>query len=225
MGIKARIDSQVLDQILDEQNGVLTRGQALRVGLTDQALRHRLRDGGPWSGLLPSVYMAASGTPALPQLFMAAQLYGGSGSVITGSMVLKWHGIWHPEESVVDVLIPADRKRRSTEFVRIHRTTRLPERVWRVGAVRFALPERAVADTVTHLRSLRDVRAVVASAAQRRKCTIPALVRELNEGRHQGSANFRAALADVVAGIRSAAEADLKDIVANRICRRPCSIR
>lgn len=202
-----------LEGTLRRQYDIITRSQALSAGLTPNALHHRLRKGASWSDVLPSVYMAATGTPTPHQRLMAAQLYGGSGSVITGTMALARHGIWHPDGSAVDVLIPAERKRRDADFVRILRTTRMPERVWCDGALQFALASRAVADTALHLPSLRDVREVVASAVQRRRCTIGDLTRELRDGPCQGSANLRTALSDVVAGVRSTAEADLKDVL------------
>ena len=74
-------------------------------------------------------------------------------------------------------------------------------------------PPRAVADAVRDLSSLRDVRAVVADAVQRGRCTVPDLAAELTAGPNVGSVLFREALADVADGIRSAAEGDLKDLL------------
>jgi hypothetical protein len=70
-----------------------------------------------------------------------------------------------------------------------------------------------VADTARGLTSLRDVRAVVADAVQRRACQVRDLAAELDAGPKSGSALFRMALADVAEGIRSVAEADLKDLL------------
>jgi len=78
----------------------------------------------------------------------------------------------------------------------------------------YALPARAVADTVRDLTSLRDVRAMVADAVQRSACTVPDLSAELDHGQSVGSKLFREALADVADGIRSTAEGDLKDLLA-----------
>jgi len=90
----------------------------------------------------------------------------------------------------------------------------MPKRVWRFGPLSYALPARAVADTVRSLTSLRDVRAIVADAVQRRACTVPDLSEELNNGSTVGSKLFREALTDVAEGIHSAAEGDLKDLLA-----------
>jgi hypothetical protein len=193
---------------------VISRRQALAAGVTDNALRHRLRPGGPWRALLPGVYMAATGAPTTLQQEMAALLYAGPGSVITGPAALRSHHIRTEVTEIVDVLVPAARQRRDTGFVRLYRTIRMPDRIWEAGPVRYVMPARAVADAVREMASLRDVRAVVADAVQRRQCAIRDLTGELGAGPAKGSVLFRTALADVADGIRSAAEGDLRDLLA-----------
>jgi len=182
-------------------------------GITAGALRHRLRPGGPWHTLLPGVYLAMTGTPTPLQQEMAALLHAGPGSLITGPAALRCHHIGTAEPDLIDVLVPATRQRYDAGFVRLHRTARMPERIWERGPIRYVPPARAVADTARGLTSLRDVRAVVASAVQRRACQVRDLVAELAAGPATGSALFRMALADVADGIRSTAEADLKDLL------------
>ena len=69
---------------------------------------------------------------------------------------------------MVDVLIPWNRKRQSIGFVRVHRTRRMPERMYVTGPIRFAKPARAVADAARSLTRFDDVRQVVCDAVQRR---------------------------------------------------------
>jgi hypothetical protein len=192
---------------------VIARHQALAVGVTPGALRHRLRAGGPWRTLLPGVYIALTGTPTTLQQEMAALLYAGPGSVITGPAALRCHHIRGPSADIIDVLVPATRRPRDAAFVRPHRTTRMPGRIWQAGPLRYAAPPRAVADAVRDMTSLRDVRAVVADAVQRGHCRVLDLYDELIAGSNKGSTFFREALTDVADGIRSAAEADLKDLL------------
>ena len=192
---------------------VIARHQALAVGVTPGVLRHRLRAGGRWRTLLPGVYIALTGTPTTLQQEMAALLYAGPGSVITGPAALRCHHIRGPSADLVDVLVPATRRPRDAAFVRLHRTTRMPGRIWQAGPLRYAAPPRAVADAVRDMTSLRDVRAVVADAVQRGHCRVLDLYDELIAGSNKGSAFFREALTDVADGIRSAAEADLKDLL------------
>ena len=141
-------------------------------------------------------------------------LYAGRGSVITGLAAVRHHHIRGPVAEFIDVLIPASRKRRDAAFVRVHRTTHLPTRAWQLGPLHYALPARAVADAVRDLTSLRDVRAMVADAVQRGHCNVADLSTELSVGPSVGSKLFREALTDVADGIRSAAEGDLKDLLA-----------
>jgi hypothetical protein len=213
MAPSTRIDRDALARTLDHQLYVITREQAVTVGVTRHALRHRLRSGGPWQGLLPGVYLATTGTPTPIQQEMAAMLYAGPDSVVTGLAAVRQHHIRGPVTELIDVLVPASRRRRDADFVRLHRTTHLPTRVWQLGPLRYALPARAVADAVRDLTSLRDVRAMVADAVQRSHCRVPDLSTELNAGPSVGSKLFREALTDVADGIRSAAEGDLKDLL------------
>ena len=85
--------------------------------------------------------------------------------------------------------------------------------------MRLVLPARAVADTAWLLSDVRDVRAVVADAVQRGRCTVPELAGELRDGPVRDSARFRSVLAEVAEGIRSTAEGDLRDLI--RTARLP----
>jgi hypothetical protein len=203
-----------LAELLDRQLSVATRGQLLTLGLKDNAVQYRVRAGGPWQTLLPGVYLAATGVPSFPQKEMAALLYAGPGSLITGPVALMHHSIRsNASDGIVDVLIPIERQRASTGFARLHRTARMPERTCSAGPVRLALAPRAVADTVRLLSDLRDVRAVVADAVQLGRCSLGELAGELSGGPVRGSALFRSALAEVADGVRSTAEADLRDLI------------
>jgi hypothetical protein len=214
----ARLDS--LDELLDKQLSVVSRGQLLTLGMTDKVMQYRVRVGGPWQVLLPGVYLGASGTPRLVQKEMAALLYAGPGSLITGPIALMHHSIRSERDlDTIDVLVPVERQRRSAGFARLQRTARMPARITSSGPVRLALVPRAVADTVRQLTSLKDVRAVVADAVQLGRCMVSELAHELNTGPVRGSAMLRLVLAEVAEGIRSTAEGDLRDLI--RLARLP----
>jgi hypothetical protein len=203
-----------IGRTLEQQIELITREQALSAGLSRHGLQHRLRSGGPWRPLLPGVYLATTGTPTIIQQEMAAILYAGSGSVITGPAALRYHHFRSQPSTLTDILVPATRQRRDVAFVRLHRTARMPVRIWELGPLRYAPPARAVADAVRALTSLREVRAVVADGVQRGRCQVQDLYLELTAGPSIGSALFREALSDVADGIRSTAEGDLKDLLA-----------
>jgi hypothetical protein len=196
MPVTVRING--LGELLDQQFSVASRAQLLELGMKDTAVRWRIRAGGPWQTLLPGVYLGLTGAPNLLQKEMAALLYAGPGSLVTGPVALMHHGLRSPVAlETVDLLVPAGRQRYSTGFVRLHRTYRLPSRFVASGPVRFVPVARAVADTARMLPDVREVRAVVADAVQRGRCTV----------------------ADLAAGIRSAAEGDLRHVI--RAARLP----
>jgi hypothetical protein len=202
-----------LGGLLTKQHRVVTRAQALAAGMTQSALRHRLRDGGPWQVLLPGVYLAATGVASVDQREMAALLYGGPESMVTGLAALWRHGVRAPRADAVDILIPARRARRDSGFVRVHRTTRMPDQVFTMRGLRYAPPARAVADAVRLMTGIQDVRAVVADSVQRGKCPPGRLAEELSGGPLQGSARLRQVLGEIAAGIRSVTEAELRDLI------------
>ena len=89
----------------------------------------------------------------------------------------------------------------------------MPRWVWGSHGRRYALPDRAVADTARLLTDLREVRALVGYAVQDRHCAIDQLARELRLGGRANGALLRRVIAEVTAGVRSAPEAELRDLI------------
>jgi very-short-patch-repair endonuclease len=181
--------------------------------MTQAALVHRLRRGGPWRKLLPGVYLAATGAATRDQADMAALLYAGPSSVLTGAAALRHHRVRGVEPKIIDVLVPLRTRRQSIAFVRVHHSGRMPEQVCVIGEIRFAMVARAVADAARAVGGLREARSVVASAVQQGRCPIALLATELEQGPIRGSASLRSALAEVAEGIRSVAEGDCRDLL------------
>lgn len=205
-------DGQI-ERLNISQRGVLSRMQALSAGVTPNALQHRIRPGGKWQRMLPGVYLTVTGEPTWEQKAMAAMLYAGEDSLITGLAAVRYYKIRAPETELIDVLVPATRQRASRNFAVLHRTRRMPDGQVCDLALRFAPVPRAVADAVWGLSALADARTVVASAVQQRKCTVADLAKELADGPVRGSARLRAVLAEVADGIRSAAEAEFRKLI------------
>jgi hypothetical protein len=217
MGRTALYDRKALAGLLEVQHGVVTRSQARSCAMSQAALWHRIRPEGRWRVLLPGVYLSYTGVATVNQRKMAALLYAGRGSVITGPAALIAHGMRAPQAAlaagVVDVLVPAERRRRDYGFVRVRRTSRMPAIVFRVGCLQYVPPARAVADTALGLREVGEVRAVVAGAVQSGKTGIADLADELAKGPVAHSALFRLVLAEVADGVRSVAEAELRALI------------
>src|SRR5271165_5428771 len=120
------LDDRDVAWLLASQRGVLSRSQAFACGITANGIQHRSRPGGPWRRLLPGIYLTTTGEPSRDQLLMAASVYAGPISMITGPAALPIHNIQPPKTRVVDVLVPAVRQRASRAFVAIHRTHQMP---------------------------------------------------------------------------------------------------
>ncbi len=215
-------DDRYIEWLLASQRGVLSRPQALAGGVTTRhGLEHRLRPGGPWQRLLPGVYLTVTGQPSFEQLQVAALLYAGAKSFITGSAALTFYGIRGPRTKAIDVLVPADHSVVSRSFVVVNRTRRLPVSWHHDLTLRYVVPARATADAVRTMRRLDDARTVVASAVQQHLCTVGELAAELAERHRPGDALLRTVLTEVAAGIRSAPEGDLRELIANSSLPEP----
>jgi hypothetical protein len=213
MPVRSVYDRVGLERLIRRQYGLVTRQQALECGMTEKALRCVLGKPGGWQVLLPGVYLTVRGTPTVDQRDKAALLYAGKGSVITGIAALRRHNVRCAETDVTDVLIPANVHRKSTGFVRVLRSDRMPETYWTEAGMRIAYLPRAVGDAARGSRDFREVQALVCAVIQQTSCTVPHLIKELNAGPTIGSRLFRAALAEVSDGVRSTAEGDLKRLV------------
>jgi hypothetical protein len=207
------IDHQALAAVLGHQHNLISRLQALRCGPTDDAILHRIRAGGPWQRLLPGVYLALTGGPTARQKATAALLYAGPKSVLTGYAALHEMGVSRVVPSSVEVLTPHSQKRQSTGFVTIYRTRRMPVAFRTEGAVRYVLAPRATADAARGAADLREARAVVAGAVQQGRCPPSFLVTELAEGPRKNSGFLRVVVGEVVAGVRSVAEGEFRDLI------------
>ena len=210
-------EPRALQEVIGRQNSVVTRAQTLRAGLTRHALRHRLRDDGSWRVLLPGVYLTLSGVPTQAQRETAALLYAGPHAMITGAAALRFYEfrqIPGHDSDVVDILISTQFKRSSVDYVRVHRTAHMP-RMWANGPAgrRYAYPARAVVDTARWLTDLREVRALVGDAVQNRHCAVAQLSDELRTGGTPNGALLRKVIEEVTAGVRSAPEAELRDLI------------
>jgi hypothetical protein len=115
---------------------------------------------------------------------------------------------------LIQVLVPRCRKLAAVAHVCPIRTHRLDHRGRTLNGLPVASAPRAVLDAARACRSERQVRAMMAEAVQSRHCTIDHLRRELDTGPRQGSALARRVLYELVSGVRSAPEAEARELLA-----------
>jgi hypothetical protein len=126
----------------------------------------------------------------------------------------RLHGLQRvPAHDQVHVLVPHERRRRSEGFLLVERTGRMLPAVSRDG-IRCAPLVRALIDGARRLDRIDEVRALLCEAVQLRWVTVPALRAELEAGSARGSALVRTVIVELEDGIRSAAEAWQRELVA-----------
>jgi hypothetical protein len=194
----APYDKKALADLLRRQDGLVGRPQTADCGMTNSAVRHRIRPDGPWQVVLPGVYLCNGGVMSGSQRDMAAFLYAGKygrdALAVTGPAALAWHGIRASPAEHVDVLVRSQCRRRDVGFARLHPTAVTPAVAFRDGALVYAPEPRAIADTVRQLGGSAEIRAVVAAGVQQGKVEIWQLAEELKHGSSWRSARLRAAL-------------------------------
>jgi hypothetical protein len=213
MGIRAAYDRERLAHLLRSQHNVVTRRQLIECGMTRSAIQHRVGTDGRWRIIVPGVYAASDGSVSAQQREMAALLYAGPAGVITGPFAVRHYGLVASGPDYIDVLVPVHVRRQNVRFVRLIRTARMPEKIYRTGPIRITGAGRAVADAVRGYRDINDARSVICAAIQKQQCSLEELATELSEGPKRGSALLLRGLRYAARGIWSAAEGELMDLI------------
>jgi hypothetical protein len=191
-------------------HGVVRAADLEELGVPQPTIYRRCRANGPWRRLLPGVILLSNGEPTATQLVAAALVFGGPGSMVTGLWAGRRYGISPgPAPDSVHLLVPMGRQIRAAGFVVPERTIRLPEPVPRDGLA-LAPPVRACLDAARRLRDPREVTELLSAALRQGLCSLGELVTELSVGSQRGSATPRRVLAELGAGVRSAAELDAR---------------
>jgi hypothetical protein len=158
---------------------------------------------------LPGIVLLNSAEPTRHQLVDAALLFGTPDAVVTGAESCRRQGLrcLPGGDARVHLLVPDERKVKSSDFVVVERTVRLPGPVVRDG-LPLAPLVRAVRDGCRRSRAFDPVSALVTEAVQRGKVNPHHLRRELGEGSHRGTAVPREVLGKVLRGARPVTEID-----------------
>lgn len=197
--------SQALLRLANAQEDVVTREQALALGLSRHTLS-RLIVQRQWQRLVPGLFLLHSGAILWPSLAWGGVLLGGEGARLGGSAAGYAHGLMDDPPDPILVFVPHDviaRRRAHWDFVR--------ERPGARSASTTGSPPRTlVADTVLDLcesTSPRVVEDLVTRAVQRRLVTPRLLLRALSgRSRHSCRGLLVELLTDVGVGAESPLE-------------------
>lgn len=209
---RARVDwNAVCDAAPD---GLILVRDLLALGVPSSTIVFRCRKvGGTWWRPLLGLVALARGTLTVRQRLVGALLAAGNDAVVTGLAACRLHGLERvPDHEHVHVLIRHGNRRRSEDFLLVERTTRMPTtRV--LDGIRCATLARALVDGARRLTRIDEVRALLCEAVQRRMVTVSALREEVEAGSCRGAALVRAVIVELEDGIRSAAEAWLRELL------------
>ncbi|GAB3708586.1 hypothetical protein GCM10027598_13140 [Amycolatopsis oliviviridis] len=193
------------------RNGVVRASDLESLEMSSRTIYTRCLPGGPWQRLLPGIILLHNNEPTAGQLVTAGLLHGGADAVLTGTEACLRHGLRRasmPPDTGLHLLIPHDRKIRSTGFVTMERTIRLPSPVVRDG-VPLAPLIRATTDAVRRLGDAEQVEAILIESVQNGGCHPKSLLHELDHGSLRGTAVPRRLLTGWV-DLRSMAESRAK---------------
>lgn len=217
-------DTTALEALLRHHEQVVTIATLRAFGVPAPTISRWLRPGGRWRRLLPGVVLAATGRATTRQRLLGAKAYGGPDAVITGEHALAVHGALRPgttPQGPVRLLVPNGQRCQSAGFVVVERTRRVPSRTVRQGLVLTGVARACVDQASVPDADPDGVRELFSAAVHARRTTLAALDEEVHVGRRPRSHVAKAVLAEIAAGVRSAAEGRSREILLRSGLPRP----
>lgn len=109
-----------VEAIVRRQDGVISRGQAVAAGLSDDQVDRRLASG-LWRPVLPRVYLSRDCAMTPAGRVRATALWAGKDAVVSGSAAAWWHGLLERCPATVTVTVPVSRHPRGGDGIRVRR--------------------------------------------------------------------------------------------------------
>ena len=172
MGVTSELPDQIR-KLLASQGGVVTRSQAIGMGLDVEAIRNRLRYG-DWQRLETGVYAAFTGEPNREAEIWAALLRAGPGATLSHWTAAERHGLLNKPSPAIHVTVPADRHpARSMKIsgVVIHRSRSLGRNRHPVMMPPCTRIEHTVLDLIESAASFDEAYDWICRAIGRRRTT------------------------------------------------------
>ena len=117
-----------LNELAQQQRGVLSRAQLLGLGLTKDLIASRQRQG-HWQRLYPGVYAVFSGELSREAELWAAVLSAGSGAALSHQTAAELWKLADAPSSVIHLTIPGERRISKKAGLELHLSARAPEAV------------------------------------------------------------------------------------------------
>jgi hypothetical protein len=203
-------------ELMSQQDGVLSRIQALAAGLSEDAWQWQIETG-RWQRVLPGVAAGHSGDITDRQRAWAAVLHSGRGAALTGDAALIEHGMKLERPDVVHVAVPHQRVVRpqtmatgeGDELLRPHRLRDLPTWLHPARSPSVLRVAPATLHAVAWAPSARAGEWRLAAVVQQRLARVGDLRAAVGEmPRLERRALIRDVLDDVELGAHAASELD-----------------
>jgi hypothetical protein len=196
----------VWEELAEQQDGVLTRSQALAGGLTDAQIERRLR-GGRWQRLFGRVYATYSGKPSRGSLLWAVVLRAGRGAVLSHETAAELAGLTDRPAKPVHVTVPANRRIVPIPGAVVHISSRVAEARHPTRLPPQTRIEETVLDLSQQARCLDDALGWAAIACGRRLTTAQRLLAAMRRrAKLRWRTELAAALGEVGSGCHSLLE-------------------
>jgi hypothetical protein len=160
-------------QLLVSQGHVITRQQAIDLGVAAEAIRNRARYG-DWQRLLTGVYTDFTGTPAREAQIWAALLRAGPGAVVSHWTAAERHGLLDKPSAVVHLTVPIDRhpaRWAAIPGIAVHRSRLLAQAVHPVMAPPCTRVEFTILDLIDEAATFEEAYDWICRGIGRRRTT------------------------------------------------------
>ena len=165
--------------LLHLQHDGLTRAQAHQAGLTDKAIRARLRTG-RWQRLHTGVYAAFSGVPPRDAWLWAAVLRAGPSAVLSHQTAAELHGLLEPVP-LIHVTVPSGRQVAHPDGVVLHYSGRLAHSRHPALAPPRTRIEDSVLDLFESARGVEEAVGLILRASASRRTTPDRILASLRQ--------------------------------------------
>lgn len=192
---------------------VLSTARAEELGVTRAERRTELSRHN-WRLLARGIILTRPDEPTRYDWMRAGMIAAGASGAVTGWDAARLHGVGdrRPPTPLIHIATRSGGARtigrvRITPTTRPYDRLRIPSDDGDLGGLRYVPAARAVVDTALSERRLDRVQALVTGAVQKRRASVLELTAEAGVAPRRQSRLLRAAMADVIGGARSAAEA------------------
>jgi very-short-patch-repair endonuclease len=193
-------------ELVDRQTGIVTRSQAIRLGLSEDAIDNRLRSGA-WHLVHRGVYATFTGDLSREAELWSAVLRAGAGAALSHQTSAELAGLADEPSGIIHIAVPLDRHPEPIRGAVVHRSVRVRQATHPAQLPPRTRVEETVID-LTQTAASRDAAcAWMSRAVGRRLTTVARLQSALcSRPKVRWRADLSCMLTDIGAGVHSLLE-------------------